>query len=156
MIRPPALGPHAKHRPLGTPGPTGYNDHGDPQHHRRRGGTPGPLALQAAIAAVHCRAARPEDTQWPAVVRLYDALQRVQPSPIVLLNRAVAVAMAESPQRGLELIDELAAANHLENYHLLHAARADMHRRLGLFSEAATDSTLLPVVVVVATVKCSP
>jgi RNA polymerase sigma-70 factor (ECF subfamily) len=102
-------------------------------------GTPGPLALQAAIAAVHCRAARAEETDWREIVRLYDALMQVQPSPVVSLNRAVAVAMAEGPQRGLDLMKELAAASDLENYHLLHAARADMHRRLGKAEEAAED-----------------
>jgi RNA polymerase sigma-70 factor, ECF subfamily len=102
-------------------------------------GTPGPLALQAAIAAMHCRAARAEETDWPEIVRLYDALALVQPSPVVFLNRAVAVAMAEGPQRGLDLMKELAAASDLENYHLLHAARADMHRRLGMRAEAAVD-----------------
>jgi RNA polymerase sigma-70 factor, ECF subfamily len=102
-------------------------------------GTPGPLALQAAIAAVHCRAARAEETNWREIVRLYDALALVQPSPVVSLNRAVAVAMAEGPQRGLDLMKELAAASDLENYHLLHAARADMHRRLGSNPEAAEE-----------------
>jgi len=100
-------------------------------------GTPGPFALQAAIAAVHCQAARAEDTDWPQIVRLYDLLERVQPSPIVSLNRAVAVAMAEGPRPALALIDVLAASNDLDNYHLLHAARADMQRRLGLPGEAA-------------------
>jgi RNA polymerase sigma-70 factor (ECF subfamily) len=102
-------------------------------------GAPGPLALQAAIAAVHCRAARAEETNWREIVRLYDALALVQPSPVVSLNRAVAVAMAEGPQRGLDLMKELAAASDLENYHLLHAARADMHRRLGSNPEAAEE-----------------
>jgi RNA polymerase sigma-70 factor (ECF subfamily) len=102
-------------------------------------GTPGPLALQAAIAAVHCRAGRAEETDWREIVRLYDQLALVQPSPVVSLNRAVAVAMAEGPQRGLDLMKELATASDLENYHLLHAARADMHRRLGRKSEAAED-----------------
>jgi RNA polymerase sigma-70 factor, ECF subfamily len=103
-----------------------------------RGG-PGPLALQAAIAAVHCRAGRAEETDWREIVRLYDALMVVQASPVVSLNRAVAVAMAEGPRRGLELMRELGAASDLENYHLLHAARADMHRRLGEFAEAAEE-----------------
>src|SRR5215470_6839393 len=102
-------------------------------------GAPGPLALQAAIAAVHCRAARAEDTDWREIVRLYEGLARVQPSPVVALNHAVAVAMAEGPRRGLELMQELAKESDLENYHLLHAARADMHRRLGSFAEAAKE-----------------
>jgi RNA polymerase sigma-70 factor (ECF subfamily) len=101
-----------------------------------RGG-PGPFALQAAIAALHCQAARPEDTDWPQIVRLYDVLERLQPSPIVSLNRAVAVAMVDGPQPGLRLIDALAAAGDLDHYHLLHAARADLLRRLGSAEDAA-------------------
>ena len=101
-----------------------------------RGG-PGPFALQAAIAAVHCQAARAEDTDWPQIVRLYDILERLQPSPIVSLNRAVAVAMADGPRPGLALIDALAATGELESYHLLHAARADLLRRIGSSEEAA-------------------
>ena len=100
-------------------------------------GTPGPFALQAAIAAVHCKAAHPADTNWAEIVRHYDQLERVQPSPIVSLNRAVAVAMADGPRAGLAVIDALAAANHLNDYHLLHAARADLLRRLGLLDESA-------------------
>jgi RNA polymerase sigma-70 factor (ECF subfamily) len=103
-----------------------------------RGG-PGPFALQAAIAALHCQAARAEDTDWPQIVRLYDVLERVQPSPIVSLNRAVAIAMADGPQRGLTLMDALAAAGDLDNYHLLHAARADLLRRIGSTEEAASS-----------------
>ncbi len=95
-----------------------------------RGG-PGPFSIQAAIAAQHCQARRPENTDWPQIVQLYSLLERVQPSPIVLLNRAVAVAMVEGPQRALALIDTLAADGHLDTYHLLHATRADMLRRLG-------------------------
>jgi RNA polymerase sigma-70 factor (ECF subfamily) len=101
------------------------------------GGTPGPFAIQAAIAAVHCRAARAADTDWPRIVQLYDLLERIQASPIVSLNRAVAVAMADSPWKALALIEALAATNDLEGYHLLHAARADMFRRLELPAEAA-------------------
>jgi RNA polymerase sigma-70 factor (ECF subfamily) len=100
-------------------------------------GEVGPYAIQAAIAAVHCRAARAQDTDWPQIVRLYDVLERAQPSPIVLLNRAVAVAMVEGPQPALALLDTLAASGDLNNYHLLHAARADLLRRMGFFPEAA-------------------
>ncbi len=100
-------------------------------------GDPGAYALQAAIAACHCRAARAEDTDWPQIVRLYDLLERVQPSPIVSLNRAAAVAMVEGPMAALALVDKLAAAGGLERYHLLHAARADLLRRLGARVEAA-------------------
>jgi RNA polymerase sigma-70 factor (ECF subfamily) len=101
-----------------------------------RGGA-GPFALQAAIAAVHCEAARADQTDWPQIVRLYDLLERAQPSPIVSLNRAVAVAMADGAQSGLALIDQLAASDDLVNYHLLHAARADLLRRLGSVVESA-------------------
>jgi RNA polymerase sigma-70 factor (ECF subfamily) len=101
-----------------------------------RGG-PGPFALQAAISALHCQADRAEDTDWPQIVRLYDLLERVQPSPIVSLNRAVAVAMVDGPQAGLALIDTLTARGALNGYHLLHAARADLLRRLGSLEEAA-------------------
>jgi RNA polymerase sigma-70 factor (ECF subfamily) len=102
-------------------------------------GAPGPFSVQAAIAAVHCQAARPEDTDWEQIVALYDELAQLQPSPIVSLNRAVAIAMMEGPRTGLVLIDELSAANDLDNYHLLYAARADLLRRLGLGEEAAKD-----------------
>ena len=101
-----------------------------------RGG-PGPFALQAAIAALHCQAARPEETDWPQIVQLYELLERLQPSPIVSLNRAAAVAMVEGPGPALALIDALAAAGDLDRYHLLHAARADLLRRLGAPAEAA-------------------
>ena len=100
-----------------------------------RGGM-GPFGLQAAIAALHCVAGRAEETDWAQIVRLYDVLERVQPSPVVALNRAVAVAMAEGPLAGLELIDELAEGGELEQYYLLHAARADLLRRAGAFEEA--------------------
>jgi RNA polymerase sigma-70 factor (ECF subfamily) len=101
-----------------------------------RGG-PGPYALQAALAAEHCRAARAADTDWRTIVRLYDLLERVQPSPVVSLNRAVAVAMADGPRQGLALLDALAAGGALDSYHLLHAARADLLRRSGAAAEAA-------------------
>src|SRR5437667_1557202 len=101
-----------------------------------RGG-PGPFALQAAIAALHCQAARAEDTDWPQIVRLYDVLERLQPSPIVSLNRAAAVAMVDGPRPALALIEALAAAGDLDRYHLLHAARADLLRRIGSSAEAA-------------------
>ena len=103
-----------------------------------RGG-PGPYAVQAAIAALHCQAARAEDTDWPQILRLYDLLERLQPSPIVSLNRAVAVAMVEGPEAALELIDAVAAGGDLDEYHLLHAARADLLRRAGLPAAAAAS-----------------
>jgi RNA polymerase sigma-70 factor (ECF subfamily) len=101
------------------------------------GDGPGPFALQAAIAAVHCQAARAEDTDWPQILRLYGLLERVQPSPIVSLNRAVAVAMVDGPEAALALIDTLAASGDLDGYHLLHAARADLLRRIGSSAAAA-------------------
>ncbi len=104
-------------------------------------GVPSAFAVQAAIAALHCQTARPEDTDWPQIVRLYDLLERVQPSPIVSLNRAAAVAMVEGPRPALALIDALAAGGELDRYHLLHAARADLLRRLGSAAEAATSYT---------------
>ncbi len=103
------------------------------------GGRPGPFAVQAAIAAEHCKAKRAEDTDWAQIVRLYDQLEALSPSPIISLNRAVAVAMADGPAPALTLIDELAATGELENYHLLYAARADLLRRLNRI-EAATES----------------
>ncbi|MBM3218602.1 MAG: RNA polymerase subunit sigma-24 [Candidatus Rokubacteria bacterium] len=97
----------------------------------------GPFALQAAIAALHCEAARAEDTDWHQIVRLYDLLERLQPSPVVALNRAAAVAMAYGPRAGLFLIDAL--SRDLDRYHLLHSARADLLRRLGHFTDAAAS-----------------
>jgi RNA polymerase sigma-70 factor, ECF subfamily len=102
-----------------------------------RGGRPGPYALQAAIAAVHDEAADVATTDWAQVVALYDVLAEVAPSPVVALNRAVAVAMRDGPAAGLELLDALAADERLRGYHLLPAARADLLRRLGRRSEAA-------------------
>jgi RNA polymerase sigma-70 factor (ECF subfamily) len=100
-------------------------------------GGPGPFAVQAALAAEHCRASRAGDTDWPRILQLYDLLERLQPSPIVSLNRAVAVAMVHGPWAALELIDALAAEGDLDNYHLLHSARADLLRRAGSSQEAA-------------------
>jgi RNA polymerase sigma-70 factor (ECF subfamily) len=97
---------------------------------------PGPFALQAAIAAEHCRAMRKEETNWTEILSLYDRLERAQPSPIVALNRAVAVAMVDGPARALAIVDALAADGALSEYHLLHAARADLSRRLGAFADA--------------------
>ena len=98
---------------------------------------PGPFALQAAIAAVHCRAERAEQTDWREILRIYDLLERAQPSPIVSLNRAVAVAMVDGPAAALALIDDLSAGGELDDYYLLHAARADLLRRNGSPGEAA-------------------
>jgi len=98
-----------------------------------RGGT-GVYALQAAIAALHCQAAHAEETDWRQIARLYEVLERLQPSPIVTLNRAVAIAMADSPQAALELMNRLTPE--LDSYHLFHATRADLLRRIGAFEEA--------------------
>jgi RNA polymerase sigma-70 factor (ECF subfamily) len=103
-----------------------------------RGG-PGAYALQAAIAAVHCRAARAEDTDWPQILRFYELLEQLQPSPVVTLNRAVAVAMVHGCEPALSLIDTLEHEGNLDDYHLLHSARADLLRRLGA-SDAAAES----------------
>jgi RNA polymerase sigma-70 factor (ECF subfamily) len=98
---------------------------------------PGAYALQAAIAAEHARAARASDTDWRRIAELYAALLRARPSPVVELNRAVAVALADGPAAGLALVDELAARGELAGYHLLPATRADLLRRLGRRAEAA-------------------
>ena len=102
-------------------------------------GEPGPFALQAALAAVHARARRKEDTDWPAIVRLYAALEHVAPSPVVTLNRAVAVAMVDGPRAARDIVDGLARSGELDAYHLLHAARADFSRRLGELDDAAAS-----------------
>jgi RNA polymerase sigma-70 factor (ECF subfamily) len=96
----------------------------------------GPYQLQAAIAALHCRSERAEDTDWRSIATLYERLGRLMPSPIVELNRAVAVAMADGPARGLELVDALEG---LEHYRLLHSTRADLLRRLERPDEAADE-----------------
>jgi RNA polymerase sigma-70 factor (ECF subfamily) len=96
---------------------------------------PGPYQVQAAIAALHARAPRPEDTDWPQIAALYGRLAVMSPSPVVELNRAAAIAMADGPARGLALVDAL--AGELDEYHLFHAARADLLRRLGAMDEAA-------------------
>ncbi len=100
------------------------------------GGSFGPYALQAAIAACHSRARLPEDTDWGRITALYDALAQVAPSPVVELNRAVATGMAEGPERTLELIEEAALEEQLVGYALLPAARADALERLGRHAEA--------------------
>ncbi len=100
-------------------------------------GGAGPFAIQSAIAALHCRAQRAEDTDWSQIVRLYALLERLQPSPIVSLNRAAALAMAEGPQQALLLVEQIAKTGDLEDHHILHAVRADLHRRLGNHTSAA-------------------
>lgn len=96
----------------------------------------GPYSLQAAISAVHAEASRAEDTDWPQIVALYDVLLRMQPSPVVELNRAVALAMWHGPEAGLALIDAILERGELADYYLAHAARADLCRRLGRHAEA--------------------
>jgi RNA polymerase sigma factor (sigma-70 family) len=103
------------------------------------GGTRGPYALQAAIAACHGRAHTPEETDWPQIARLYDELKQLIPSPVIELNRAVAVAMAFGPEEGLRLVDALAVERSLENYHLLPSVRGDLLTRLGRFEEARPE-----------------
>ncbi|HMI88089.1 MAG TPA: sigma-70 family RNA polymerase sigma factor [Polyangiaceae bacterium] len=102
-----------------------------------RSGPPGPYVLQAAIAAVHAHAPRSDGTDWRQIVALYDRLYAIVPTPVVALNRAVAVAMCDGPAAALPLLDELVASRELREYHLLPAARADLLRRLGQTREAA-------------------
>jgi len=99
----------------------------------------GPYALQAAIAACHARARTAEETDWPRIVALYDALAQLAPSPVVELNRAVAVAMAFGPQAGLEIVDGLLSEPSLSGYHLLPAVRGDLLRRLGRLDDARAE-----------------
>jgi RNA polymerase sigma-70 factor (ECF subfamily) len=102
-----------------------------------RGGPAGPYALQAAIAAVHARARRAEETDWRQIVALYRFLLRVQPSPVVELNHAAAVAMAEGPAIGLSLLEDLETKLELREYYLLPSARGELLRRLGRWSDAS-------------------
>jgi RNA polymerase sigma factor (sigma-70 family) len=99
----------------------------------------GPYALQAEIAACHARARTPEETDWPRIVRLYATLARLAPSPVIELNRAVAVAMAFGPAAGLELVDELTSERSLQNYHLLPSVRGDLLKKLSRFDEARAE-----------------
>ncbi|HEU0368466.1 MAG TPA: RNA polymerase sigma factor, partial [Candidatus Acidoferrum sp.] len=103
------------------------------------GGANGPYALQAAIAACHARARSGEETDWPRIVRLYEELERLNPSPIVELNRAVAVAMASGPAAGLELVDKLVSEPSLKAYHLLPSVRGDFLFKLGRLEEARRE-----------------
>jgi predicted RNA polymerase sigma factor len=106
---------------------------------RASGAAPGHYTLQAAIAACHARARTGDETDWTRIVTLYDALAAATQSPVVELNRAVAVAMAAGPAAGLELVDALLARRALEGYHLLPAVRADLLWRLGRFSAARPE-----------------
>jgi RNA polymerase sigma-70 factor (ECF subfamily) len=100
---------------------------------------PGNYQLQAAIAALHCEAASADQTDWPQIVALYEALMRISSSPVIALNHAAAVAMSEGPERGLSLIQSVGASGKLDNYYLYHAARADLLRRLNRFDEANVE-----------------
>lgn len=102
----------------------------------------GPYQIQAAIAALHDQATTAQETDWPQIAALYQALRRYTNSPVVTLNSAVAVAMADGPMRGLALLDELAEAGTLDHYHLFHAARADLLRRAGWHDEASDAYTM--------------
>jgi len=104
------------------------------------GGDPGPYALQAAIAACHARARTPEETDWARIASLYETLARRTPSPVVELNRAVALAMAFGPAAGLAVADGLLAEPTLEEYHLLPSVRADLLAKLGRFAEARAEN----------------
>ncbi len=104
-----------------------------------RGGALGPYALQAAIAACHARAHVASETDWPRIAALYEALAQLTPSPVVELNRAVAVSMAFGPQAGLELVDQLIPDPSLKSYHLLPAVRADLLKKLGRLDEARAE-----------------
>ncbi|WP_059412486.1 RNA polymerase sigma factor [Cupriavidus basilensis] len=106
---------------------------------RALGGALGPYALQAALAACHARAPSAAETDWARIAALYDALARVMPSPVVELNRAVAVGMAFGPAAGLEIVDALAAGGALENYHLLPSVRGDLLSKLGRFAQARAE-----------------
>jgi RNA polymerase sigma-70 factor (ECF subfamily) len=96
----------------------------------------GPYTLQAAIAAVHAEAESTAATDWRQIVALYNQLVRMQPSPVAYLNRAVAIAMCEGPEAGLQHIDAVLEHGELANYHLAHSARAELYRRLGRTAEA--------------------
>ena len=99
-------------------------------------GQVGPYTVQAAIASIHAQAPSSAETDWAQIVQLYDMLMQSNPSPVVELNRAVAVAMRDGPAAGLTLIDAILTRGELGNYHLAHAARADLYRRLGQTAEA--------------------
>ena len=109
------------------------------EHVEKLGSAPGPYVLQAQIAACHARARTPEETDWPRIVNLYAALGQLTPSPVVELNRAVAVSMAYGPAAALELVDGLTAEHSLENYHLLPSVRGDLLRKLNRFDEARAE-----------------
>jgi predicted RNA polymerase sigma factor len=103
------------------------------------GGALGPYALQAAIAACHARARTPEETEWVRIAALYDALAQLAPSPVVELNRAVALSMAFGPAAGLEVVDELTSEPSMRGYHLLPSVRGDFLAKLGRLEQAREE-----------------
>jgi predicted RNA polymerase sigma factor len=103
------------------------------------GGSPGPYLLQAEIAACHARARTADETDWHRIVTLYENLSAVAPSPVVDLNRAVALSMAYGPEVGLDLVDQLAGTPALRNYHLLPSVRGDLLAKLGRLQEAQNE-----------------
>ena len=105
------------------------------------GGSLGPYALQAAVAACHARARSAGETDWVRIVAIYDALAQLAPSPVVDLNRAVAVSMAFGPGAALEIVDDLNSDSRLSTYHLLPSVRGDLLEKLGRFEEARTEFT---------------
>ncbi|MGH9500613.1 MAG: RNA polymerase sigma factor [Terriglobales bacterium] len=109
------------------------------EHAQRLGGAAGNYALQAAIAACHMRARTAEETDWERIVLLYDALMQISPSPIVALNRAVALGMAQGPAAGLDAMDKLGSDSALAGYHLLHSVRGDLLMKMGRFTEAREE-----------------
>jgi RNA polymerase sigma-70 factor (ECF subfamily) len=106
---------------------------------KKLGGAPGPYVLQAEIAACHARARTPEETDWARIVEFYDALVQLTPSPIIELNRAVAIGMAFGPAAGLELVDALTDERSLQNYHLLPGVRGDLLKKLNRLEEAQAE-----------------
>jgi predicted RNA polymerase sigma factor len=109
------------------------------EHAEELGGVQGPYTLQAAIAACHARARIPAETDWARIAMLYESLSQVLPSPVVELNRAVALAMAFGPAAGLELVDALTSEPSLKGYHLLPSVRGDLLSKLGRFDEAQEE-----------------
>src|SRR5262249_45281941 len=109
------------------------------QRAEKLGGARGPYAVQAAIAACHARAVVASETDWNRIAALYDALAQLSPSPVVELNRAVAISMAFGPAAGLELVDELTSEPSLKSYHLLPSVRGDLLFKLGRYEEAKLE-----------------
>jgi predicted RNA polymerase sigma factor len=109
------------------------------EHAQKLGGGAGNYTLQAAVAACHARASTAEETDWERIVLLYDALLQISPSPVAVLNRAVALAMAQGPAAGLDALNGLATESALNGYHLLPSVRGDLLMKLGRFAEAREE-----------------